>query len=66
MYELSMSEKIIVENSAEKIVVKWNGERFALILERKNNSTGCSPSVIILNPAEAMMLLNFLASCGRD
>jgi len=62
----SMIETVITENSSEKLTVKWDGTRFAIVLSRKNNDAGLTKSVILLNPIEAMTLLEFLASCGKE
>ncbi len=56
-----MIEKVITSNSEQVLKVRWDEGNFALIeLDREKSK------VIILNPIEAMELLIFLASCGKE
>ena len=61
-----MIEKVITDNAGEKITVKYDGTRFALVLFRKSNDVGATTSVIAFNPEEAMILLKFLGSMGKE
>jgi len=57
-------EKILTDNSSEKITVKWDGTRFALVSERKSNDIGIPSSIIILNPREMAELCKFAIDEG--
>ena len=59
-------ERIITDNSSEKITVRWDGNRFALISERKNNDLGVPSSIIILNPREMLDLIEFAGKLGGE
>ena len=53
-------EQIITNNSAEHITIKWDGERFALIAERRARSgERVRPGVVILNPSEMKAICRF-------
>ena len=52
-------EKVITENSVEIIKVKWDGDRYAIITERKHNDIGMATSVIILSPREMFDIVKF-------
>ena len=56
-----MIEKIITENSVETLIIRWDGERFALI-ERGGDKS----KVIILNPREMLDLVNFACEVGEE
>ena len=55
-------EKIITDNTNERIRVVWDGERFALIRSRDN----LVKAIIILNPREMMELVQFASRLGGD
>ena len=61
---MKKSEKIITDNTVETITVKWDGERFVVIKRLKVSSH--SPVVIIFNPKEALELIKFIGSCGKE
>jgi len=61
-----MIKKVIADNSSEKITATWDGTRFGIVQLRKDNDIGTPFSVILLNPDEAMILLKFLSSCGKE
>ena len=56
-----MIEKVITSEPKQVLKVVWDGERFALIELNREKS-----KVILLNPREAMMLVKFLGSCGKE
>ncbi len=61
-----MKELVITDNTNEKIRVKCDGERFAIIRENKlgkDNFTGITKT-IILNYAEAAKLAAFIKAEG--
>ena len=60
-----MLEKIITNNTGEELSVTWDEERFALIHQFKIPDEA-PRKVIILNPVEAMALVKFLSSCGKE
>jgi len=53
-----MIEKILTDNSVEKQVAKWDGERFALVTAYKEEAR--QTKVIFLSPVETIHLLKFL------
>lgn len=59
-------ERVITDNLREKIVIKWDGTRFALVSRRKNNDAGNPVAIIILNPVEMMVLVKFASTLGRE
>lgn len=52
-------EKILTDNTVEKITVKWDGERFALIHKLKDDYIDLAPFTTILNPKEMLNLVEF-------
>ncbi len=61
-----MTTKVITDSSSEKLVVKWDGNTFGLVLLKKESDTVVLSSVIILNPREAIELVAFLGSMGKE
>lgn len=57
-------EKIITDNSVGILRIKWDGTRFILISERKDNDMGIPSSIIILNPREMMDIVQFAGKLG--
>ena len=51
-------ETILVDDAGGKILVKWDGERFAII-QINSIPDDCSTKAIILNPAELLKLIRF-------
>ena len=49
-----MEEKIITDNSEEIIMLKWDGERFALCSMRTEAGIKRTVAIIVLNPIEMM------------
>ena len=58
-----MKEKVITDNASEKITVKWDGERFALIKTVKWTDEPFT-STFILNPREMLDLIDFAGKLG--
>ena len=52
-----MKVKVITDNLAEKIIVRWDDERFSLIQVSRDNKP--STNVVILNPREMRELVEF-------
>lgn len=55
-------EKILTDNSSEKITVKWDGVAFALVRKRPvgtDKGTVTFTDTIILNPKEMLDLVRF-------
>ena len=44
-------EKIITDNASEKIIIKWDGERFAIIAIKKSKG---GVIITVLNPKEML------------
>ena len=61
-----VTEKVITDNSSEKLVVRWDGTRFGIVYFEKWNNVALKTFAVILNPNEAMALVKFLASCGEE
>lgn len=55
--------KIISEGMLRRTMVKWDGVRFALI--EYDKETGDTESIIVLNPAEMLKLINFAGTLGE-
>ena len=53
-------ERVITDNFGERIVLKWDGERFYLIQENKGSPRAVITTTIILNPQEANDLVYFI------
>ena len=62
-----MKEKIIINNSIERVTVNWDGERYALVQWRMfcGSVVSGSATVIILNPAEMLSLIEFAGNPKR-
>ena len=54
-----MEEKVITDNVAEKIIVRWDTERF-FITGINNWSTGSGRHTIVLNPREMADIIDFV------
>ena len=62
-----MKERIITDNNSEKITVKWDGERFAVVSEKGDGWYEAKESnTIILNPREMLDLIEFAGKCGGE
>ena len=61
-----MLEKILTDSSSEKITIKWDGTRFALVEKRKGNDIGVTTSIILLSPKEMMSLVEFAGKLGGE
>jgi len=59
-----MKEKIITNNGGERMIVRWDGERFALISFRKAEGSPIT-NVILLNPKEMISLISFAGTLGE-
>lgn len=58
-------KKVITDNSSERITVKWDGERFAIIQQKKDDKRTLAPcAVIVFNPKEMMDIIQFAANLG--
>ena len=55
--------KVLTDNASEKITVKWDGTRFAIIQKFKSSS---SSRTVILNPREMLDLVQFAYECRFD
>lgn len=55
-----MKQKIITDNAGETITVKWDGERFGLVIKKLSSPY---PVAIILNPAEMRSIIKFVDEC---
>lgn len=56
-----MTELVITDNSVEKISIKSDGERFALVAKKGRNQWGQKYTrAIVLNQGEAAMLASFI------
>jgi len=58
-----MVEKVLTNSAGEKITVRWDGERFALVHYLKYLDT---TEAIILNPREMLDLIKFAGTLGGD
>lgn len=58
-----MQEKILTDNATELIKVRWDRERFALILYDKERMFF---KTIILNPREMLDLVEFAGKMGGE
>ena len=56
-------EKVLTDNTNEKITVKWDGERFAIT--RWNKDVYSAPDTIIFNPQEMFNLMEFVKLVRR-
>ena len=62
-----MIKKVITDNSSEKITVRWDGTRFALVHHYKNDPPLLGDTqTLILNPKEMMSLINFAGTLGQE
>lgn len=53
-------EKILTDNSAGTLKVKWDGTRFALVQQDKREDKSLlPPETILLNPREMLELVQF-------
>ena len=59
-------ERVITDNTGEKITVTWDGERFALVLAKKVNGTKLVRAIITLNPKEMLDLITFAGNLGKE
>ena len=60
-----MEEKIITDNSEEIIMLKWDGERFALCSMRTEAGIKRTVAIIVLNPIEMMKVVQFASKLGE-
>ncbi len=61
-----MRQKVITDNSAEKITITWDGVRSTLTKEHITNRRGVAISVIILNPREIKDLVDFFKEALKE
>lgn len=59
-----MKEKILTDNTTEKILVRWDGERFGIIHQYRNPDGTATTTAIILNPKEMLDLIDFAGKQG--
>ncbi len=57
-----VKQKVITNNSSERLVIKWDGERFGLVCSIKGQTWGIN--AIILNPREMLELIEFAGNLG--
>jgi len=62
-----MLEKVITDNSMGTLIIRWDGERFALIDKKAAGSNlgfnhAVGYTIIILNPREMAELISFVSS----
>jgi len=60
-----MEEKVLTDNQGEKIVVRWDGDRFAVV-KRKRVMGEDSYTTIILSVKEMLDLVEFVSKIGGD
>ena len=60
-----MKEKVITDNMEEKIIVKWDGNRFALVQQTGGELTN-QIKAIILSPREMMEIVQFAGNLGVE
>lgn len=58
-----MIEKILTDNAGEKITIRWDGTRFAIVHQTK--VAGYTKG-IILNPREMLSLIEFAGKLGGE
>ena len=56
-----MKVKVVTDNSSERITVKWDEVKFAIITERKD---GYGITSTVLNPREMLDIVKFAGECG--
>ena len=62
-----MKQKVITDNNTEQIVIKWDGERFAIVGEyKRRDEIPLKRMVLILSPKEMLEIIKFASSLGEE
>ena len=63
-----MKEKVIVDTPEEKVIIRWDGIRFAIVVyDKKKHEIPLNPvvSVTLFNPREMMEIVKFAGALGE-